>query len=303
MSLRLSSSQSSHLVSLWGGLGIPGSEVPTTGDNGGSPLANDGITASLEYRIATVTLPSAGTLTVYPDTSFEFAGAPDGEYEWIYRVFEDSIDRGTATEFLIVGSPAASFAATTLLPAFSGSASVSDESPVASFDITTALPAFAGSASVSPVALVDVTAALPTFSGSVNVSPVTYLNSTVGLPVFTGAFGIAGEAPIVSFDITAEPPVFTGSAHVSPRFSISTETSIPNFAGSSSSGALIQFNALTDLPMFDGSAYGDITSLAGVKVKSVGTTVDIVAAYAKSSGSYLPVTVFVKSAGVYRLPA
>lgn len=146
MSLRLSSSQSSHLVSLWGGLGIPGSEVPTTGDNGGSPLANDGITASSEYRIATVTLPSDGALTVYPDTSFEFSGAADGEYEWIYRVFEDSIDRGTATEFLIVGSPSASFASTVAAPVFAGSASVAGASPVASCDFTVPRPVFSGSA-------------------------------------------------------------------------------------------------------------------------------------------------------------
>jgi hypothetical protein len=154
MSLRLSSSQSSHLVSLWGGLGIPGSAVPTTGDNGGSPLANDGITSTSEYRIETVTAPSAGTLTVYPDTSYEFTG-PDGTYTWTYRVYEDSVDRGTANETLVIGSPVASFFSTTSLPAFSGAASVSGASPETAISATTGLPDFTGSATGYIVALTD----------------------------------------------------------------------------------------------------------------------------------------------------
>lgn len=218
MSLRLSQSQSSHLVSLWGGLGIPGSEVPATGDNGGSPLVNDGITGSSEYRIETVTLPSAGTLTVYPDTSFEFSGAADGEYEWIYRVFEDSIDRGTATEFLIVGSPSASFASTVAAPVFSGSASVAGDSPVVSCDFTVPLPAFAGSAGVAGASFsINSNLAAPAFAGSMHVSPVTACAATVPRPVFSGSAtgdetllytsAPAGSGPSVIRPVGSRPPV------------------------------------------------------------------------------------------------
>lgn len=77
-------------VSKWPGLGIPGSEIPTAGGSGGSPLANDGISPTSEYRIATVSAPPAGTLTVYPDTSFDFAG-PDGSYTWSFNVWENNV--------------------------------------------------------------------------------------------------------------------------------------------------------------------------------------------------------------------
>ena len=186
MSLRLASSQSSHLVSLWGGLGIPGSEVPTTGDNGGSPLANDGITATSEYRIETVTAPGAGTLTVYPDTSYEFSG-PDGTYAWTYRVYEDSVDRGTANETLVIGSPVAAFASTTTLPAFSGSASVSSASPETAISATTALPTFSWSPSSGIGFVFSSTTGLPTFSGNAHTSPAATVITQTMLPVFMGS--------------------------------------------------------------------------------------------------------------------
>jgi hypothetical protein len=193
MSLRLSTSQSAHHVSLWGGLGIPGAEVPTTGDNGGSPLANDGISPTSEYRIETVTAPSAGTMTVFPDTSYLFEGAADGSYPWVYRVFEDSIDRGTATETLVIGSPVASFATTTALPAFSGSASIAGASPVAVFNTTTALPTFSGSASVAGTPAVfsfATTTSLPTFSGGAVVAGIVWpATSDVRLGVTYGPTG------------------------------------------------------------------------------------------------------------------
>lgn len=106
MSLRLKSSASQLYVSQWGGLGIPGAEVPATGDNGASPLYNDGLTSTSEYRIVTTTTPSAGTLTVYPDTSFSFSGAPDGTYSWVFTLYEDGASVGSETVTLIVGAVA-----------------------------------------------------------------------------------------------------------------------------------------------------------------------------------------------------
>lgn len=245
MSLRLSSSQSSHLVSLWGGLGIPGSEVPTTGDNGGSPLANDGITSTSEYRIATVTLPSAGALTVYPDTSFEFAGAPDGEYEWVYRVFEDSIDRGTATEFLIVGSPSASFASTVAAPVFAGSASVAGASPVASCDFTVPLPAFAGSAGVAGASFsINSNLASPAFTGSMHVSPVVACAVTAPQPEFAGTVGVSTAS--FSTNLLVPIPTFSGSAQVSPIAVCAVVMNLPVFSGFLSGGSGTLFRVLLD---------------------------------------------------------
>lgn len=91
MTFRVRSTMSDGMtVSKWPGLGIPGSEIPTAGGSGGSPLANDGISPTSEYRIATVSAPPAGTLTVYPDTSFDFAG-PDGSYTWSFNVWENNV--------------------------------------------------------------------------------------------------------------------------------------------------------------------------------------------------------------------
>lgn len=79
-------------VSKWPGLGIPGAEVPTSGGTGdkGSPLATDNLSPTAEYRIATVSLPSSGTLTIYPDTSFDYAPAADGNYTWSFNLYENN---------------------------------------------------------------------------------------------------------------------------------------------------------------------------------------------------------------------
>lgn len=207
MSLRLSSSQSSHFVSLWGGLGIPGDEVPLTGDNGGSPLANDGISPASEYRIETVTPPSAGTLDVYPDTSYLFRDAPEGTYPWVYRLWEDSIDRDTATEYLVVGSPVVSFDAAPALPTFAGGIAVY---PVVQTDAAIALPAFAGSIlSGGALVSVDFVLPLPVFSGGAKVSPVVQSASIVALPAFSGSISTGGFSAWIDF--TAPLPAFSGS--------------------------------------------------------------------------------------------
>lgn len=114
MTLRVRSTMSGGMaVSKWLGLGIPGSEIPTTGDSGGSPLANDGISPTAEYRIATVSAPSAGTLTIYPDTSFDFAG-PDGTYTWTFNVWENNVlvSGGPEVVTLIIGAAPQVFAPT-----------------------------------------------------------------------------------------------------------------------------------------------------------------------------------------------
>lgn len=102
MSLRLQSSASQHYVSLWGGLGIPGADIPASGDHGASPLHDDGLASSAEYRIVTTSNPSAGTLTVYPDTSLSFS-APDGVYTWAFTLYENSVVVGSETITLAVG--------------------------------------------------------------------------------------------------------------------------------------------------------------------------------------------------------
>lgn len=96
---------------MWGdrGLGILGSEVPSTGEDGASFIYND---LSLpadndkEYYAVITSSPAAGTLTIYSDSSFDFTGAPDGAYSATYELYEDGISKGTGTIALTVGGVA-----------------------------------------------------------------------------------------------------------------------------------------------------------------------------------------------------
>ena len=190
MSLRVDTSPliSGALVVGNRGLGVLGSAVPSTGDNGAGYLYNDlslPADASKEVRGLILTQPSAGTLYAYEDSSFEFTGAPDGTYTFTYRLYVDGADTGVGTVNLQVGSPVAAVSATTALPSFSGSASVDGTPATVTISATTALPAFSGSASVSSAAAASIstTTALPTFSGqALGFGGSVAVNSSTALP-------------------------------------------------------------------------------------------------------------------------
>lgn len=178
MSLRVDTSPliSGALVCGNRGLGVLGSAVPSTGDNGAGYLYNDlslPADANKEVRGLILTQPSAGTLYAYEDSSFEFTGAPDGSYTFTYRLYVDGADTGVGTVNLQVGSPVAVVSATTSLPAFSGSASQSASAAIAA---VTGLPVFAGVASVDGTpaeAAVYAVTRLPTFSGGATSGSLT----------------------------------------------------------------------------------------------------------------------------------
>lgn len=93
-----------HTVKQYDGFGILGADIPTTGSDGGSVVLNDSIDPTKEYHWRVTSSPSAGTLTIYPDMSSLFSGAPDGTYSWTYRLFENGVDQGTATVSETVGT-------------------------------------------------------------------------------------------------------------------------------------------------------------------------------------------------------
>lgn len=97
---------SAHTVKQYAGFGIIGANVPTTGDNGGSPTLNDGLLAGSEYHWRVETPPDSGTLTIYPDLTFEHVGATDGTHSWVYRLFQDGVSQGTATVTDVFGAAA-----------------------------------------------------------------------------------------------------------------------------------------------------------------------------------------------------
>lgn len=86
------------------GLGVLGSTIPSTGDNGPSYMYND---LSLpadndkEYKGFIETPPASGTFFAYEDGSFDYTG-PSGSF--VYRLFEDGVDKGTGTVTLNMSS-------------------------------------------------------------------------------------------------------------------------------------------------------------------------------------------------------
>lgn len=109
MSLRIDTSEwiSGSLIIGETGLGVLGSVIPSTGDNGAGYAYNDlslPADAGKEICGRITTWPSAGTLFAYEDTSFEFSGAPDGAYSFAYQLYVDGVATGSPqTVTLTVG--------------------------------------------------------------------------------------------------------------------------------------------------------------------------------------------------------
>ena len=101
------------LSSGYAGHGILGADIPSTGDNGGSPVLNDSISPSAEYRWTVETPPASGTLNVFEDCSFEYDNATAGTYNFVYRLYEDGVSQGTATVTLQIGAAETTITATT----------------------------------------------------------------------------------------------------------------------------------------------------------------------------------------------
>jgi len=184
------------LTSAYPGLGILGADIPTTGDNGGSPVLNDGINSTSEYRWALVTPPAAGTFIPYENLTFEFSGAPDGIYSAVYRLWEDGVDQGTATITLQVGPSRTTISVT--------------------------LGNVVGSVSSAPVLRTAISATLANVFGSVASSarPVTSISATLA-----DVFGAVASSPsgTTTSIINAALDNITGSlnSHVVPATTIS----------------------------------------------------------------------------------
>lgn len=89
-----------------GGLGVLGSEVPSEGTDGPSPIYTGLVLPTEnnnEFRIVVTTTPTVGDLFVYENTSFSFTG-PDGVHIWTYDAYKDGILYGSGTITLVIGA-------------------------------------------------------------------------------------------------------------------------------------------------------------------------------------------------------
>lgn len=182
------------LTSAYPGLGILGSAIPTTGDNGGSPVLNDGVSAGKEYRWALVTSPASGTITLYEDLTFEFSGATDGIHSATYRLWEDGVDQGTATITLQVG-PSYTTIAVTLANVVGAVSSV----PVPRTAISATLADVFGSVSSHVIPKTSINATLANLVGSVSSYPSGTTISTINAVIGDVVGSLASKsAPVTS---------------------------------------------------------------------------------------------------------
>jgi len=90
------------------GLGVIGSLIPATGDNGAGYAYNDlslPADSSKEICGRITAWPSNGTLFAYEDTSFEYSALSDGTDSFQYQLYVDGVATGApATVNLYVGS-------------------------------------------------------------------------------------------------------------------------------------------------------------------------------------------------------
>ena len=96
------------LSSRYAGHGATGAEIvanTATGDHGAGYLFNDVDSGdeAKEFRGLIVTPPSGGTFFADEDGSFSMV-APDGSYTFVYRLYVDGVDLGTATASVTIGS-------------------------------------------------------------------------------------------------------------------------------------------------------------------------------------------------------
>ena len=117
MSLRIDSAEwiSGALIIGETGMGVLGSAIPSTGDNGPGYAYNDlTLPADNAKEICgrITTWPTLGTLTAFEDTSFEFTG-PDGSHSFQYQLYVDGVATGSpVTVSLSVGAVSATASGT-----------------------------------------------------------------------------------------------------------------------------------------------------------------------------------------------
>lgn len=96
-----------------GGLGVLASLIPTTGEHGGSVLANEAANAAnsgKELRAVVTSAPSGGNVTsfiMWSDGSFDLEVTADGSSSIGYTAYADGVSLGATTAPVVVGAPAA----------------------------------------------------------------------------------------------------------------------------------------------------------------------------------------------------
>lgn len=218
MSMRVDSNQliaGRCVVTEYPGHGIQAQNVPATGSNGAGYLYND----IAEYSFATtdelrgqiLTLPAAGTLTPYEDSSFSFAGAPDGVYTFTYRGFRNGVSYGDYTVTMTIGAQAAivDFVMPQMTVAVSGNVVATGNSASVNFTMPQMVVAASASKTV-PVFTATIAATMPQMqvACSADVQAVAGVSANIALtmPQMTVSASASTTAPAISASISFTMP-------------------------------------------------------------------------------------------------
>lgn len=112
-------------TSIWDGLGIPASQIPSTGTSGAAYLYNDiaaqGASATDEFYSNILTTPASGTFTHTEYSAFSLVGAADGTHLATYEGYLNGIKYGDYTITMEIGTTSSSFSGTIGKASISGS--------------------------------------------------------------------------------------------------------------------------------------------------------------------------------------
>jgi len=194
------------VVKKYAGWGILGSDISTSGDSGGSPLANDTLDPGGEYYWRLETPPSSGTVTIYPDVTFTHTGAADGVWTWQYRAFKTGVDQGVATVTDTFGAAAISLVIASALHAHiadnltlgttdSTSLSVQDSMHAHTADgVSLSAAAYLAIADALHAHIADSLTLGTSDSTSLSVQEATHAHTADGLTLSTAAYLAIAEA-------------------------------------------------------------------------------------------------------------
>ena len=193
--------------------GILGANIPSEGEHGGSPVLNDfDVDPAAQYYWEVDTWPSAGVLEIFSDLTFTWDafGVADGDYTWVYRLWENGIPGGTATVYMTVGAIVAN-GITAGAPVI-GSPALTQEYALSAASIVSGVPtveqpdriqnhALAGASIESGAPALGTPMLTDIPAGTMTAEHITAGAPTVGSPTITqnhalGAGAIAAGAPV-----------------------------------------------------------------------------------------------------------
>ena len=208
-------------TSIWDGLGIPASQIPSTGTSGAAYLYNDiaaqGASATDEFYSNVLTTPASGTFTHNEYSAFSLVGAADGTHLATYEGYLNGVKYGDYTITMEIGSNESNTSIAGDLPKLTSSMTVAITAAGYNINIAGSLPKPSSSismASVVPSYNMNVAGSLPKVNSTMSITVgnnSVNINLAGNLPKITSSMSITRTAPSYNIDITSTLPKLNSS--------------------------------------------------------------------------------------------